>query len=64
MQNLDANLELFNSLLIASNCDTISRNEAEDWGLDKALSEAEIVQLVNDLLSEIGTTRCENKIQY
>lgn len=64
MQNLDANFELFNSLLIASNCDTISRNEAEDWGLHKPLSEAEIVQIVNDLLSEIGSTRCENKIQY
>ncbi len=64
MENLDANFELFNSLLIASNCEPISINEADDWGLHKPLSEAEIRQLVNDLLSEIGSTRCENKIQY
>jgi hypothetical protein len=64
MQNLDANFELFNSLLIASNCEPISRNEAEDWGLNKDLSEAEIVQMSNDLISEIGSIRCENKNQY
>ena len=63
MENLDANFELFNSLLITSNCEPISRNEAKDWGLNKALSEADILQIVNDLLSEIGSIRCENKNQ-
>jgi hypothetical protein len=58
------NLELFNNILMAANCEPISVNESFDWGLDKELSESYIVQMANDLLSEIGSIKCENKNLY
>ncbi len=64
MKNLESNLDLFNSILIAANCEPISKNEAFDWGLHKELSENYIIQIANDLLNEIGSNKCENRNSY